>query len=163
MSKTEIGLFVVAAAIALAGPAGAKGPKPKAAETPAYKIVNKIAGADGGGWDLSNVDPKTGRLYVSRPHGIMMVDLDTGKVTDKFADGGGVHGILPVPGTHTLISANEDINSAMLFEEGTGKTVASIPVGKHPDSASKRIAARDGNRIGAKLLAWGRQNLRRLR
>jgi hypothetical protein len=40
MSKTEIGVFVVAAAIALAGPAGAKGPKPKAAaETPTYKIA----------------------------------------------------------------------------------------------------------------------------
>jgi DNA-binding beta-propeller fold protein YncE len=136
MLKTRIGLLILAfAAVALAGPAGAKGPKTKAAaETPTYKIVNKIAGADGGGWDLSNVDPKTRRLYVSRPHGIMMVDLDTGKVTDKFADGDGVHGILPIPRAHMLISANEDTNSAMLFEEGTGKTVAAIPVGKHPDS-----------------------------
>jgi DNA-binding beta-propeller fold protein YncE len=136
MLKTRIGLLILAlAAVALAGPAGAKGPKAKAsAETPTYKIVNKIAGADGGGWDLSNVDPKTRRLYVSRPHGIMMVDLDTGKVTDKFADGDGVHGILPIPRARMLISANEDTNSAMLFEEGTGMTVASIPVGKHPDS-----------------------------
>jgi DNA-binding beta-propeller fold protein YncE len=136
MSKKQISLFILAfAAVACAGPAGAKGPKAKAAaETPTYKVVDKIAGADGGGWDLSNVDPKTRRLYVSRPHGIMAVDLDSGKVTDKFADGDGVHGILPIPRTHTLISANEDTNSAMLFDEATGKTVATIPVGKHPDS-----------------------------
>ena len=138
MSGRKIGLFTVAfVAVALAAPAGAKEPKAKAStETPAYKVVDKIAGADGGGWDLSNVDPKTRRLYVSRPHGIMVVDLDTGKVTDKFADGDGVHGILPIPGTHMLISANEDTNAAVLFDEGTGKVVATIPAGKHPDSAT---------------------------
>jgi hypothetical protein len=71
MSKKQISLFVLAfAAVAFAQPAGAKEPKAKAAaETPTYKIVDKIAGADGGGWDLSTVDPKTRRLYVSRPPG----------------------------------------------------------------------------------------------
>jgi DNA-binding beta-propeller fold protein YncE len=136
MSGRKTGLFIVTfVAVALAGQAGAKEHKAKAsAETPTYKIVDKIAGADGGGWDLSNVDPKTRRLYVSRPHGIMMIDLDTGKVTDKFTDGAGVHGILPIPASHMLISANEDTNAAMLFDEGTGKVVATIPVGTHPDS-----------------------------
>jgi DNA-binding beta-propeller fold protein YncE len=138
MSEKQISLFILAlAAVAFAAPAGAKEPKVKAAaETPTYKVVDKIAGADGGGWDLSSVDPKTRRLYVSRPHGVMAVDLDTGKVTDKFADGDGVHGILPIPGTHMLISANEDTNAAMLFDGGGGKALAIIPAGKHPDSAT---------------------------
>jgi hypothetical protein len=138
MSEKQINLPILACAlIAWASPAGAKQPKAKAtAETPTYKIVDKIAGPDGGGWDLSNVDPKTRRLYVSRPHGVMTVDLDTGKVTEKFADGDGVHGILPIPGTHMLLSANEDTNAAVLFDEGSGKVVASIPVGMHPDSAT---------------------------
>jgi DNA-binding beta-propeller fold protein YncE len=136
MSKKQISVLILAfAAVAFA--AGAVGPNGKAsAQTPTYKIVDKIAGADGGGWDLSNVDPKTRRLYVSRPHGVMMIDLDTGKVTDKFATGDGVHGILPIPGTNMLVSANEDTNAAVLFDEATGKTVASIPAGKHPDSAT---------------------------
>jgi DNA-binding beta-propeller fold protein YncE len=136
MSKGQFRASIVALA-AVAFVAGAADPNGRAwAQAPTYKIVAKIAGADGGGWDLSNVDPKTRRLYVSRPHGVMMVDLDTGKVTDKFADGAGVHGILPIPGTQMLVSANEDTNAAMLFDEATGKVVATIPVGKHPDSAT---------------------------
>jgi len=138
MSERQISLFIVAfAAVAFAGPAGAGEPKAKAsAETPTYKVVDKIAGPDGGGWDLSNVDPKTRRLYVSRPYGVMTIDLDTKKVTDKFADGAGVHGILPIPGAHVLVSANEDTNSAMLFDEASGKLIASVSVGMHPDSVT---------------------------
>jgi DNA-binding beta-propeller fold protein YncE len=136
MPKRQFSASVLAIA-AVAFAAGVAGPIGKAAaQTPTYKIVGRIAGADGGGWDLSNVDPNTRRLYVSRPHGVMTVDLDTGKVTDKFADGDGVHGILPVPGTNMLLSANEDTNAAVLFDEGTGKVVATIPAGKHPDSAT---------------------------
>src|SRR5450631_1397905 len=105
MSKKPISLSILAvAAVAFAGPVGA-------AETTTYKIVNKIAGPDGGGWDLSTVDANARRLYVSRPYGIMAVDLDTGTVTAKFAVGNGVHGILPLDDTGTIISANEDTNS----------------------------------------------------
>jgi DNA-binding beta-propeller fold protein YncE len=138
MFKKQIRLYMLsAAAVAFVSPPAAGEPKAKAsAELSTYKVVDKIAGPDGGGWDLSNVDPKTRRLYVSRPYGIMMIDLDTKKVTDKFAEGAGVHGILPVPRAHMIVSANEDTNSAMLFEEETGKTVASVPVGKHPDSVT---------------------------
>jgi hypothetical protein len=102
MSKKQICVYVfAAAAVAFVGPATAGDPKAKAsAHLPTYQVVDKIAGPDGGGWDLWNVDPKTRRLYVSRPYGIMTIDLDTKKVTDKFAEGAGVHGILPVPGTH---------------------------------------------------------------
>jgi hypothetical protein len=121
MSIKQNGLIVLAlAAAAFASPADAAGPKAKGAETPTYKVINKISGPDGGGWDLSTVDPKTRRRYVSRPGGIMMIELDTGKVAGKFAEGAGVHGILPIPGTRELVSANEDTNSAMSFDEGSG-------------------------------------------
>jgi hypothetical protein len=136
MSKEQFSVCILAfAAAAFVGPAGAAEPKAKApAEIPTYKIVDKIAGPDGGGWDLSYIDAKARRLYVSRPHGVMTLDLDSGKVTEKFADGDGVHGILPIPGTHMLVSANEDTNAAVLFDAGSGKVLASIPVGMHPDS-----------------------------
>jgi len=130
-------IVLALALIALANPAGAGEPKAKAtAQTPTYKVVGKIAGPDGGGWDLSNVDSKTHRLYISRPYGIMTIDVDSQKVTDKFAEGAGVHGILPIPGAHLIVSANEDTNSAMLLDEATGKTLETIPVGKHPDSTT---------------------------
>src|SRR6266568_143778 len=100
MSKRQNSVLIVACA-AFAFAAGAAGPNGRAwAQTPTYKIVDKIAGPDGGGWDLSNVDPKTRRLYVSRPHGVMMIVLDAGEITEKFATGDGVHGILPIPGTN---------------------------------------------------------------
>ena len=122
-------------ALALVFVTAVLGAAANAADNPAtYKIIDRIAGPDGGGWDLTNIDPKTRRLYVSRPKGILTVDIDTGKVTGKFADGDGVHGILPIPGTQMIISANEGTNTAMLFDEASGKTLASIPVGKHPDS-----------------------------
>jgi DNA-binding beta-propeller fold protein YncE len=107
-----------------------------AAETTTYKIVDKIAGPDGGGWDLTSVDANARRLYVSRPYGVMAVDLDTGKVTAKFIAGGGVHGILPIGDTGTIISANEDTNSAIIFDGKTGKELAIIKVGNHPDSVT---------------------------
>jgi DNA-binding beta-propeller fold protein YncE len=130
MSKNQISLCILAfAALALGGPIGA-------AENPTYKIVDKIAGPDGGGWDLSTVDANARRLYVSRPYGIMAVDLDTGKVTPKFIVGNGVHGILPLGETGTIVSANEDTNSAMIFDAKSGKELATIKVGDHPDSVT---------------------------
>jgi DNA-binding beta-propeller fold protein YncE len=138
MTKKQIRLFILAfAAVTFAGPAGAEEPKAKvSAEAPTYNIVDKIAGPDGGGWDLTSVDANARRLYVSRPYGVMAVDLDTGAVTAKFAAGNGVHGILPIGDTGTVISANEDTNSAIIFDGKSGKELATIKVGNHPDSVT---------------------------
>ncbi len=42
----------------------------------------------------------------ARGYGVMAVDLASGKVTDKVVDGAGVHGVLPIPGSALVASAN---------------------------------------------------------
>ncbi len=98
-----------------------------------FAVVQRIAGPDGG-WDLASVDAGTHRLYVARDYGVMAVDLASGKVTDKVVDGAGVHGVLPVPNSALVVSANGRSNDAVLFDGVSGKVEATIPTGVSPDA-----------------------------
>ena len=74
MSRTLSGCGLVAV-LALSGAASAAD-KP----APAYAVVGRIAGPDGG-WDLLDIASARHRLYVARTSGVMAVDLDTLAVT----------------------------------------------------------------------------------
>jgi DNA-binding beta-propeller fold protein YncE len=98
-----------------------------------FVVVQRIAGPDGA-WDLAAVDAAARRLYVGRGYGVMAVDLATGKVTDKLVEGAGVHGVLPIPGSALVASANGRSNEAILFDGVSGKVEATIPTGASPDA-----------------------------
>jgi DNA-binding beta-propeller fold protein YncE len=97
-----------------------------------FSIVQRIAGPDGA-WDLAAVDAAAHRLYVGRGYGVMAVDLASGKVTDKVVDGAGVHGVLPIPGSTLVVSANGRSDDAVLFDGVSGKVEATIATGASPD------------------------------
>ncbi len=97
-----------------------------------FSVVQRIPGPDGS-WDYAAVDSASQRLYVARGYGVMAVDLASGKVTDKLVDGAGVHGVLPIPGSALVVSANGKSNNAVLFDGVSGKVEATIQTGVSPD------------------------------
>ncbi len=104
-----------------------------AAELPGLKPVGSIAIPDGG-WDYAAVDAAARRLYLSRSDGVMVLDLDTGKVTPTLVPGKRVHQSLPLPDGR-LLSTNGDSNSATLSNASDGSVIAEIPTGQKPDAA----------------------------
>ncbi|UVO53745.1 YncE family protein [Sphingomonas sp. SUN039] len=100
-----------------------------------YRVVEKIAGPDGG-WDLLSVDPATERLYVARSNGVMAIDLKSGKVSPDVAVSNRGHDAMSIPGTSTVISTNGGANTATLFNGLTGEVIATLPVGTKPDAVA---------------------------
>jgi YVTN family beta-propeller protein len=94
----------------------------------------RIAGPDGG-WDYATVDSAHHRLYVARTWGVMVLDTDTRKLTEHFAEGVRTHAVLPIPGTDILLTTNGGDNSARFLDAKTGALLASVPTGKSPDAA----------------------------
>jgi DNA-binding beta-propeller fold protein YncE len=119
-------------ALALALCAGALAPVHAA--QPRYRVIDRIAGPDGG-YDYIAVDPEVQRLYVARADGVMAVDLATRFVTPRLAAGERVAAVLPIPGTGQMLSTNRAGNTATLFDRRTGVVQALITVGRGPDAA----------------------------
>jgi DNA-binding beta-propeller fold protein YncE len=140
MRLRHLGLFAATALTLAAATAQAAEPAPK--------VVAHIPGLDGG-WDYADVGADPHRLYVARADGVMAVDLDSGKVTDKLVPGQRVHSALSLPGTDLVLSTNGDSNTAVLFHGRDGSVVATLPTGKKPDGAvfdraSGLVAVMDG-------------------
>lgn len=112
--------------------AGGAGARPAA--VPSYKLVAKLPGPDGG-WDLADVDPRAGRLYVARREGVMGVDLRTGKVTPALVKGARGHAALVIPGTGRVLFTSGDDRTATIFEGASGRVLATLRVGTNPDAA----------------------------
>lgn len=73
-----------------------------AAPTPVFAVTGEIAGPDGG-WDYLTFDPVHRRLYVSRSNGIMVIDVDSGKVTPQLVVAQRTHIAVPVNGGDELV------------------------------------------------------------
>ena len=101
---------------------------------PAYSVVQKVAGPDGG-WDYASFDPVLRRVYVSRGDGVMVIDADSGAATAHFADGARVHSVVPIPGSDEILTTNGNDNSARILSAKDGSLRASVPTGKGPDAA----------------------------
>ena len=112
-----------------------------AGAAPTYSVTEHIAGPDGG-WDLAAVDPGAHRLYIARGTGVQAVDLASGRVTPGLVPLVRGHGVLPVPGTDRVIATSGGTGTAVLFEGGSGRVIATIPVGKNPDAVAYDPATR---------------------
>jgi DNA-binding beta-propeller fold protein YncE len=104
-----------------------------------FSVARSIAIPDGM-WDYASVDMNTRRLFLGRPDGVLAVDLTSGVVTPRLVAGKKVHAILPLPEGRAL-STNGDGDTATLFEQASGKVLADIPTGHHPDSAAYDAAS----------------------
>jgi YVTN family beta-propeller protein len=129
------GIAAIGAALAVSASAAAP-------PAPAARIVQRIAGPDGG-WDLLSVDGAHRRLLVARSDGVMAVDLRTGQVTPRFVPGARLHAVLPIPGTSLGLATAGPANEAILFDSGTGQVRAQVPTGANPDAAIYDPAGRN--------------------
>ncbi len=104
-----------------------------AAAAPAYKIIDRIPGPDGG-WDYVRVDPAHDRLLVARGTSVMAVDLATRGVTPGLAPGARLHDALPLNGE--MLVTNGGTATAVFADAVTGDTLATVATGKGPDAAT---------------------------
>jgi DNA-binding beta-propeller fold protein YncE len=119
------------AALIMAGAAQAA----SGAAAPAYHVVDKIAGPDGG-WDYLRVDAGHNRVLIPRGVAVMSIDLATKQVKTGLAPGGRQHVALPINGGREMLITNGADNSALFADALTGATIASLPTSKGPDDAA---------------------------
>lgn len=109
-----------------------------AANAADFRVVETINLPDSGPngfWDYATIDGGTRPLLLGTETGVLAVDLDSRKVTSQLVPGALVHIALPLP--HGLaVSTNGSARTVTLFEVTTGRQVASIPAGHHPDAAA---------------------------
>lgn len=125
MFKSFFALGVLATGILAASPV--------MADTVAYRVTDRIAGADGG-WDFARVDAERGVLYVARSNAVLAIDLATHKVTNlTSADGG--HQVIPIDHGATLVETDGKSGLTCFIDVASGKVVAQVASGIKPDAA----------------------------
>jgi YVTN family beta-propeller protein len=102
------------------------------AATP-YRVIDRISAPDAR-WDYASVDPKRRLLFVGRIGGVMVVNLSTRKVTPVLVASKLVHGIASIGDSGTAAATNGIANTVSIFDEQTGRVLATIAVGKEPDA-----------------------------
>jgi len=128
-------LHLAALCAVLAVPAGALA-------APAYHVLNTyILGGDGG-WDYLNLDPASGKLFITRGTHVMVVDPANGKVVADITGLQGIHGTVFANGRAYVTEGGA--NRLAVIDTKTFTKIGEIAVGTRPDAAlydpvSKRI------------------------
>ena len=117
------------------------------AQTP-YRILNSFTLGGEGGWDCLNLDPDSGRLFITRGSHVMVVDPATGKQLGDITGLEGIHGTALVGG-RAYVSEGGANRIAVIDGKSLSKT-GEIPVGMRPDgilydSFSKRLFTFNSN------------------
>lgn len=107
-----------------------------------YRIINSYTLGGEGGWDYLNLDPATGRLFITRGSHVMVVDPANGKQLGDITGLSGIHGTAFV-GSHAYVSEGGANRIAVIDTKSLSK-ISEIPVGQRPDGIlydpfSKRI------------------------
>lgn len=103
------------------------------AATPGYRVIERIAGPDGG-WDFLRVDAAHNRLLVTRGTSVMAVDLASGKIEAGLAPGKRLHDALPVNDGAEMLVTNGGSNTAVFADARTGAPGVGVPTGENPDA-----------------------------
>jgi YVTN family beta-propeller protein len=96
-----------------------------------YKILHTYTLGGDGGWDYLNLDPDSGRLFITRGSHVIVVDPATGKQLGDIAGLQGIHGTAFVGG-RAYVSEGGANRIAVIDGKSLSKT-AEIPVGMRPD------------------------------
>jgi YVTN family beta-propeller protein len=107
-----------------------------------YHLLNQYTLGGEGGWDYLNLDPATGKLFITRSSHLMVVDPATGKLLADLSGLQGIHGTAFV-GDRAYVSEGGANRVAVIDTTRLAK-VSEIAVGARPDgilydAASKRI------------------------
>ncbi|HEX4637318.1 MAG TPA: YncE family protein [Rhizomicrobium sp.] len=116
------------------------------AQTP-YRVLNSYTLGGEGGWDYLNLDPDSGRLFITRGSHVMVVDPATGKQVGDIGGLQGIHGTA-FAGGRAYVSEGGANRIAVIDGKSLSK-IAEIAVGTRPDgilydSVSKRIFTFNG-------------------
>jgi DNA-binding beta-propeller fold protein YncE len=115
-------------AVALAFPA-----QGRAAESPNYRIVERIKVPDGG-FDYATFDAAVNRVYMPRGDFTTVIDVKSGKVS-QLASGESNHIALPVPGTNLIVFTHSK-GLIRIADKASDKVLAEFQGEKNPNSAA---------------------------
>src|SRR5579863_1486945 len=105
---------------------------PLGAQQPYHVLDHWKLGGDGF-WDYLIADSSAHRLYITHGVRVDVVDSQTGKTVGAITGLHGTHGVaLDGAGKYGYIS-DGGANAVVVFDRGSLATVATIPVGTHPD------------------------------
>lgn len=139
-------LSVAVAAMPAAATAAAS-----ATATGGYHVLRRIALGGTGFWDYLTLDSTARRLYVSHARRVLVLDVDSGKVTGTLTGLSGVHGVALDPGRQRGWVSNGRDATVTEFDTRTLKTLATIKVtGDDPDAilydaSSQRVFTFNGH------------------
>lgn len=119
------------------------------AAEPGYHVIKKLHIGGDGGWDYLTVDSAARRLYLSRNTHVMVVDIDTDKLTGDIPNTPGVHGIALAPELNRGFISNGKAGTATIFDLNTLKVLGQVKTGTNPDAilydpATKRVFTFNG-------------------
>jgi DNA-binding beta-propeller fold protein YncE len=114
-----------------------------------YHVTKKVPLGGEGGWDYLLADSANHRLFISRGTHVIVVDMESGKVTGDIPDTQGVHGIALAPEFNRGFTSNGRANTVTIFDLKTLATIGTVKTGENPDAilydpASKRIFTFNG-------------------
>jgi DNA-binding beta-propeller fold protein YncE len=121
MKRVLLAVLLAAALPAVAGPSG-------------LSVKQRIAGPDAH-WDYASFDPARRRVYVAHGDSVLMIEVDSGKVSPDFAKGSHLHAVVPVPGIDRIVTTNSGDHTVKVNDAATGALLASIPGPDDADSA----------------------------
>jgi len=122
----------VAAICALAMPARAQGG--------GYHILNTVTLGGDGGWDYLNLDPATGKLFITRGSHLMVVDPASGKLLGDITGLQGIHGTAFIGGKAYVSEGGA--NRVAVIDTASLSKISEIAVGTRPDSILYDAATR---------------------
>ena len=107
-------------------------PAQLSAQQPYHVLDHWKLGGDGF-WDYMLADSSAHRLYITHGARVEVIDAQTGKPIGAISGLHGVHGVaLDSAGKFGYIS-DGGANAVVVFDRSSLSTVATIPVGTHPD------------------------------
>jgi DNA-binding beta-propeller fold protein YncE len=114
-----------------------------------YHVVQTYKLGGEGGWDYLSVDSDLHRLYISRATHVVVMDIDSGKVTGDIPDTPGVHGIAFASKLGRGFTSNGREGTVTIFDLKSLKVIGKVKVGENPDCiiydpASERVFTFNG-------------------
>lgn len=101
----------------------------------AFKVVDRITGPDGGGWDYDSVDAANNRVLLARGSSVVAFDLKT-KTAANIGAAAGAHAAIAVNGGKEILVTNGTPSTVTFLDGKTGALLDTVPTGKGPDAAA---------------------------
>ncbi|MFL5488698.1 MAG: YncE family protein [Gemmatimonadaceae bacterium] len=125
------------------------------AQTPGYRVINKITAGGEGGWDYITVDTVSNRLFLSRGTHAMVIDLGRNAVVGDIPNTPGIHGVALAPELNRGFTSNGRDSTVTIFDYKSLATIAVVKIpARNPDAilydpATKRVFTFNGGTANA--------------